>query len=409
MSQMIVIGGGAAGMMAAISGAKAGHQVRLLEKNEKLGKKIYITGKGRCNLTNACPMEDMMASVVTNSKFLYSSFYGFTNQDVMDLVESAGCPLKVERGGRVFPVSDHSSDIIRALADCMRQLGVQVSLNTEVESLIVEEGVCRGVVPKEGKKRLKADRVVVATGGLSYPSTGSTGDGYQWAREAGHKVTDLFPALVPFEAEELEDVKALQGLSLKNVEIAVHMGKRQLYREQGEMLFTHFGVSGPLILSASSFCAKAIRKCPLALLIDLKPALSMEQLDARILRDFSGAANKQFKNALNHLYPAKLIPVIIRRTGIDPEKPVNAITRQERQILCQMTKSLSFTLTSLRGFREAIITQGGISVKEIDPATMESKKVKGLYFAGEVLDLDGVTGGFNLQIAWSTGWAAGGA
>ena len=409
MSQMIVIGGGAAGMMAAISGAKAGHQVRLLEKNEKLGKKIYITGKGRCNLTNACPMEDMMASVVTNSKFLYSSFYGFTNQDVMDLVESAGCPLKVERGGRVFPVSDHSSDIIRALADCMRQLGVQVSLNTEVESLIVEEGVCRGVVLKEGKKRLEADRVVVATGGLSYPSTGSTGDGYQWAREAGHKVTDLFPALVPFEAEELEDVKALQGLSLKNVEIAGHMGKRQLYREQGEMLFTHFGVSGPLILSASSFCAKAIRKCPLALLIDLKPALSMEQLDARILRDFSGAANKQFKNALNHLYPAKLIPVIIRRTGIDPEKPVNAITRQERQILCQMTKSLSFTLTSLRGFREAIITQGGISVKEIDPATMESKKVKGLYFAGEVLDLDGVTGGFNLQIAWSTGWAAGGA
>ena len=262
---------------------------------------------------------------------------------------------------------------------------------------------------KGGKTRLKADRVVVATGGLSYPSTGSTGDGYQWAREAGHKVTDLFPALVPFEAEELEDVKALQGLSLKNVEIAVHMGKRQLYREQGEMLFTHFGVSGPLILSASSFCAKAIRKCPLALLIDLKPALSMEQLDARILRDFSGAANKQFKNALNHLYPAKLIPVIIRRTGIDPEKPVNAITRQERQILCQMTKSLSFTLTSLRGFREAIITQGGISVKEIDPATMESKKVKGLYFAGEVLDLDGVTGGFNLQIAWSTGWAAGGA
>ena len=409
MSQMIVIGGGAAGMMAAISGAKAGHQVRLLEKNEKLGKKIYITGKGRCNLTNACPMEDMMASVVTNSKFLYSSFYGFTNQDVMDLVESAGCPLKVERGGRVFPVSDHSSDIIRALADCMRQLGVQVSLNTEVESLIVEEGVCRGGVRRAGEKRLKADRVVVATGGLSYPSTGSTGDGYQWAREAGHKVTDLFPALVPFEAEELEDVKALQGLSLKNVEIAVHMGKRQLYREQGEMLFTHFGVSGPLILSASSFCAKAIRKCPLALLIDLKPALSMEQLDARILRDFSGAANKQFKNALNHLYPAKLIPVIIRRTGIDPEKPVNAITRQERQILCQMTKSLSFTLTSLRGFREAIITQGGISVKEIDPATMESKKVKGLYFAGEVLDLDGVTGGFNLQIAWSTGWAAGGA
>lgn len=396
-------------MMAAISGAKAGHQVHLLEKNEKLGKKIYITGKGRCNLTNACSMEDMMAAVVTNSKFLYSSFYGFTNQDVMDLVEAAGCPLKVERGGRVFPVSDHSSDVIRALADRMNQLGVKVSLNTEVKSLIVEDGVCCGVILADGKKRLKADRVIVATGGLSYPSTGSTGDGYQWARQAGHKVTDLSPALVPFEVEELEDAKSLQGLSLKNVEITVHMGKRQLYRNQGEMLFTHFGVSGPLILSASSFCAKAIRKCPLALLIDLKPALSMEQLDARILRDFSGAVNKQFKNALNHLYPAKLIPVIVKRTGIDPEKPVNAVTRQECQILCQMTKSLSFTLTSLRGFREAIITQGGISVKEIDPATMESKKVKGLYFAGEVLDLDGVTGGFNLQIAWSTGWAAGGA
>lgn len=394
-------------MMAAISGAKAGHQVHLLEKNEKLGKKIYITGKGRCNLTNACPMEDMMAAVVSNSKFLYSSFYGFTNQNVMDLVEESGCPLKVERGGRVFPVSDHSSDIIRALAGCMSQLGVQVSLNTEVKSLIVEDGVCRGVLLAEGRKRLKADRVVVATGGLSYPSTGSTGDGYRWAREAGHKVTDLSPALVPFEVEEIEDVKALQGLSLKNVEIAVHMGKRQLYREQGEMLFTHFGVSGPLLLSASSFCAKAIRKSPLALIIDLKPALTMEQLDARILRDFSEGRNRQFKNSLGHLYPAKLIPVIIQRSGIDPDKPVNAVTRQERQDLCQVTKGFSFTLTGLRGFNEAIITQGGISVKEIDPATMESKKVKGLYFAGEVLDLDGVTGGFNLQIAWSTGWAAG--
>ena len=408
MSQIIVIGGGAAGMMAAISGAKAGHKVRLLEKNEKLGKKIYITGKGRCNLTNSCSMEDMMAAVVTNEKFLYSSFYGFTNQDVMKLVESEGCRLKVERGGRVFPVSDHSSDVIRALSGCLKRLGVEVSLNTEVKSLLIENGICRGVILKQDGRQLQADGVIVATGGLSYPSTGSTGDGYRWAKEAGLKVTELSPALVPFETEELEEVKALQGLSLKNVEAAVYMGKRVLYREQGEMLFTHFGVSGPLMLTASSFGAKALKKGPLKLTIDLKPALTMEQLDARILRDFSDASNKHFKNALDHLYPSKLIPIIIKRSGIDPEKQVNAITRTERQALCQVTKGLTFTLTGLRGFNEAIITQGGVSVKEINPSTMEAKKVKGLYFAGEVLDLDAQTGGFNLQIAWSTGWAAGG-
>ena len=394
-------------MMAAISGAKAGHQVRLLEKNEKLGKKIYITGKGRCNLTNSCSMEDMMASVVTNEKFLYSSFYGFTNQDVMELVESEGCPLKVERGGRVFPVSDHSSDVIKALSGCLRELGVEVRLHMEADSLIVEDGVCRGVVLKKGGERLYADWVVVATGGLSYPSTGSTGDGYRWARALDLKVTELSPALVPFEVEEEEDARALQGLSLRNVEAAVYQGKRLLYREQGEMLFTHFGVSGPLMLTASSFGAKALKKSPLALIIDLKPALTMEQLDARILRDFSEVPNKRFKNALDKLYPAKLIPVIVRRSGIDPEKQVNAITKGERLGLCEVTKGFSFTLTGLRGFKEAIITQGGVSVKEIDPATMEAKKVRGLRFAGEVLDLDAQTGGFNLQIAWSTGGAAG--
>ena len=353
---------------------------------------------------------------MTNPRFLYSSFYGFTNRDMMELLEEGGLRLKVERGNRVFPLSDKSSDVIKTLERLLRQAGVEICLNTPVKELWMEEGRCRGVILDEdahgdvrgrSSRRIAADGVIVATGGLSYPTTGSTGDGYGWAKEAGHRVTDLSPALVPFAVEEIEDARALQGLSLKNVEAAVHMGKRLLYREQGEMLFTHFGVSGPLILSASSFAAKAVKKSPLALIIDLKPALSMEQLDARILRDFEQAVNKQFRNALDKLYPAKLIPVIVKRSGIDPEKRVNSITREERRALCQITKGFAFTLTALRGFNEAIITQGGISVKEIDPGTMGSKKAAGLYFAGEVLDLDAVTGGYNLQIAWSTGWTAG--
>ena len=400
-------------MAATLAAARAGCKVRLYEKNEKLGKKLFITGKGRCNITNACPVEELFDGIVTNSRFLYSSFYGFTNRDMMDLLEEGGLRLKVERGNRVFPQSDKSSDVIKTLERLLRQAGVKICLDSRVKELWIEDGRCRGAVveraagEKAPAERVLADGVIVATGGLSYPSTGSTGDGYAWARQAGHKVTDLSPALVPFAVEEIEDARALQGLSLKNVEASVHMGKKLLYREQGEMLFTHFGVSGPLILSASSFAAKTVKKCPLALVIDLKPALRTEQLDARIVRDFSEAANKQFKNALDKLYPAKLIPVIIRRSGIDPEKRVNAITREERQALVQVTKGFSFTLTALRGFNEAIITQGGISVKEIDPSTMESKKIPGLYFAGEVLDLDAVTGGYNLQIAWSTGWAAG--
>ena len=265
--------------------------------------------------------------------------------------------------------------------------------------------MCKGV--RYGGRIQAADRVIVATGGLSYPPTGSTGDGLKWALDSGHRLTELSPALVPFEVKETETVKELQGLSLKNVEAAVYDGKRELYREFGEMLFTHFGVSGPVLLSASSFCARAIRKKHLRLVIDLKPALSWEQLDERILRDFSDSRNKQFKNALNHLYPAKLIPVIIARSGVDPDKKVNEVTREERRGLAEATKSLEFTLTGLRGYKEAIITQGGISVKDVNPPTMESKKVRGLYFAGEILDLDAVTGGFNLQIAWSTGWAAG--
>ena len=407
MSRVAVIGGGAAGMLAAIAAAEHGHQVQLFEKNEKLGKKIYITGKGRCNVTNACDTEELFAAVVHNPKFLYSSFYSFTNQDMMELVERNGCPLKTERGGRVFPVSDKSSDVIRALTVCLKNAGVQVRLYEEVDSVETRDGRVSGIRLKKTREIVSADAVIVATGGLSYPSTGSTGDGYRFAEKTGHTVTDLSPALVPFEAAEKEEVKALQGLSLKNIEIAVYNGKKELYREFGEMLFTHFGVSGPVILSASSFCAKAVSKGALKLVIDLKPALSGEQLDERILRDFAEAKNRQFKNSLSHLYPAKLIPEIIRRSGIDPDKQVNEITRQERRRLVEATKGLTFTLTGLRPFKEAIITQGGISVKETDPSTMESKRVKGLYFAGELLDLDAVTGGFNLQIAWSTGWQAG--
>ena len=407
MKKIIVIGGGAAGMAAAIAAAENGCAATIYEKNEKLGKKIYITGKGRCNVTNDCDMEGLFDSVVTNSRFLYSAFYGFSNQDMKDFLEANGCHVKVERGNRVFPVSDRASDVTSAFARRLRELRVKVELNQGVRELWLENGVLKGVIlaqggNERGKKDsyIAADAVIVATGGLSYPTTGSTGDGYRFAEAAGHKVTELSPALVPF-------VKELQGLSLRNVEAAVLNGKKEVYREFGEMLFTHYGVSGPVLLSASSYAAKKLKKGPLTLMIDLKPALSMEQLDARILRDFEAEKNKQFKNALNHLYPSKLIPVIIRRSGIEPDKQVNAVTKEERRRLAEVTKHFTLTLTGLRGFNEAIITQGGVTVKEVNPSTMESKKLPGLYFAGEVLDLDAVTGGYNLQIAWSTGVLAG--
>lgn len=406
MRKIIVVGGGAAGMAAAIAAASCGGRVKLYEKNEKLGKKIYITGKGRCNVTNDCDMEQLFESVVTNSRFLYSAFYGFTNHDAMDFLKKAGCPLKTERGGRVFPVSDKASDVTQALSRRLRELGVEIFLREGVESLWMEGGTVKGVILEHGKKMAEADAVIVATGGLSYPTTGSTGDGYRFAAEVGHGVTEVSPALVPFETAE-DAVKELQGLALKNVEVTVSDGKKEIYRDFGEMLFTHFGVSGPVLLSASSYAAKRLQKKRLTLAIDLKPALSAEQLDVRILRDFEEAKNRQFKNALGQLFPAKLIPVMIERSGISPEKKVNEITREERKRLCEETKHFTLTLTGLRGFNEAIITQGGVQVKEVNPSTMESKKVGGLYFAGEVLDLDAVTGGFNLQIAWSTGVLAG--
>ena len=410
MKKIIIIGGGAAGMMAAIAAAQNGCHVDLFEKNEKLGKKIYITGKGRCNVTNASDMETMLNQVVTNRKFLYSAFYRFTNEDMMKLLEQCGCPLKVERGNRVFPVSDKSSDVISALQGELKRLHVSIHLRKEVQQLLTSSGsesgnVCSGIQLADGKKYY-ADAVIVATGGISYPSTGSTGDGYRFAKAVGHRITEQRPALVPLTVQEAW-VKELQGLSLRNVEVTIFSGKKKLYQEFGEMLFTHFGVSGPAVLSASSIVGKKLEKQPLTMQIDLKPALSEEQLDARILRDFNAAKNKQFKNALGGLYPAKLIPVIIRLTEVSPDKPVNEILRPERQKIISITKKLSLTLTGVRDYNEAIITQGGINIKEINPTTMESKLVSGLYFVGEVLDLDALTGGYNLQIAWSTGYAAG--
>lgn len=412
MSHVIVVGGGAAGMFAAIAAAKNGHQVTLYEKNEKLGKKIFITGKGRCNITNAADMEELFDAVVTNSKFLYSSFYGYTNQNVIDFFEDAGVPVKIERGNRVFPISDHSSDVIRALEREMKKVGVKVCLNTEVKSVEAEKDKFNKVVLKDTTTQT-ADACIVATGGLSYRSTGSTGDGFRFAENVGHKVTQCFPSLVPMETKE-PWICELQGLSLRNVEAKILDGKKELYKDFGEMLFTHFGVSGPLIISASSYVGKKFmdkngQKKELTLEIDLKPALTEEQLDQRVLRDFEENHNRQFKNAITKLFPTKLIPVMLELGGIDPEKKVNSIEKEERKQFVHLIKHFRMTLTELRDYPEAIITKGGVNVKEIDPGTMESKLVKGLYFAGEVLDLDALTGGFNLQIAWSTGYAAGNA
>ena len=406
MSNVIVVGGGAAGMMAAIFAARNGQNVTLLEKNEKLGKKIFITGKGRCNITNASEIEDLFSAVISNPKFLYSGFYSFTNDQVIHFFEELGVATKIERGNRVFPVSDHSSDVIAALAREMQHLKVKVQLHCEVKELLINnEKEIKGVRLANGKK-MTADAVVVATGGISYPSTGSTGDGYRFARNCGHKVTELFPSLVPMEVKQWY-AKELQGLSLKNIEIHITDGKKKLYDEFGEMLFTHYGVTGPVILSASSIVGKTLEKKELVLHIDLKPALAEEQLDKRLLREFEANHNKQFKNAIDSLLPAKLRPVIIELSGIEEEKKVHEITKEERLNLLRLIKDFHMTLTGLRGYNEAIITKGGISVKEIDPGTMESKLIKNLYFAGEVLDLDAVTGGYNLQIAWSTGYLAG--
>ncbi len=424
-----MIGGGAAGMMAAISAAECGHNVCLVEKNEKLGKKLFITGKGRCNVTNAGEADDFFASIRTNGKFLYSAFYDFDNQALMDYLEGAGCPLKVERGDRVFPVSDHSSDVIAAFVRELKKRNVEILLHTRVKGLHLEENRAAGVVLEDGRVQ-KADKVILATGGLSYPATGSTGDGYRFAEETGHRILTPTPSLVPFNIEETWCAE-LMGLALKNVSVRLVCGGRQVYEGFGEMLFTHFGVSGPLILSASSYMGqngakekkgKARQREPepvgrsdsagpdskrIMLYLDLKPAIDREQLDRRLIREFQENRLRQFKNALGGLFPGKLVPVMVSLSGIDPDKKAGDVTAVERKAFGEQIKNLPLTVTGTRDFQEAIITRGGICVRDVNPQTMESRKVKGLYFAGEVLDLDALTGGFNLQIAWSTGYLAG--
>lgn len=424
MGKVLIIGGGAAGMAAAIAAAEHGEEVHVFEKNEKLGKKLYITGKGRCNFTNACDMEKLLESVCTNRKFLYSAFYCLTNQDVIEFFENHGMRTKVERGGRVFPLSDKSTDVIDTLREAMKRSGVKIHLNSPVQKILLEntkssgekgdperekqeeEARVSGIVLQNGDV-VKGNRVIVATGGIAYPSTGSTGDGYRFARECGHSVTELSPSLVPFQTKE-PYARQMQGLSLKNVELSIYDGKKCLFREFGEMMFTHFGVTGPLVLTASTVVSERLRRQgSLRMEINLKPALTEEQLDARLLREFDIGKKKQFKNILGGLLPAKMIPVMIFLSGIDPDRKVLEITREERQRLLGLILHFPLTAEGLRDYNEAIVTRGGVSVKEVCPATMESRKVHNLYFAGEVLDLDAVTGGFNLQIAWSTGYAAG--
>ena len=404
MAKIIIIGGGAAGMFASVFLAEKGHKVHVFYKNAKLGKKLVITANGRCNVTIDCDPETFFESVVSNPKFLYSAYYGYTSQDVTAFFSSLGVKLKTERGNRVFPLSDHSSDIIRALEARMREAGVKVHLHAEAAGLLLKDGCAVGIRLSDGAEIL-GDKVIVACGGYSYQATGSTGDGYRFAKEAGHTVTELFPALVPLEVREAYAGR-MQGLALKNVRFTVKDEKKVLYDEFGELLFTHFGISGPLVLTASSKIAKRLKKKELQGYIDVKAALSEEQLDARILRDFEENRNRQFKNSIGGLFPAKMEPVMLELSGIPPEKKVNEITREERRHFVSLIKALPLTITGLRDFKEAIITQGGVKTGEISPGSMESKKVKGLYFIGEVLDLDAVTGGFNLQIAWSTAFAA---
>ena len=405
--RILVIGGGAAGMLAALFAAREGACVTILERNEKLGKKIYITGKGRCNLTNAAPMEDFMRSIVRNPRFLYAAFATFDNRNMMALMEDLGVALKVERGNRVFPVSDHASDITGALRRELERLHVRIRYDARAEHLLLEDGRCQGVQLTTGEKCL-ADAVIVCTGGASYPTTGSTGDGYSLAREAGHSIQKPMPALIPIETRESWP-SMLSGLSLKNVALRAWKtgGKKKkvFYEEQGEMLFTHFGISGPLVLTLSSYMPEDMQDVRLS--IDLKPALDEETLDARLLRDFRDYSRKQLSAVMDGLAPHNLGQQLLVLAGISPQTPVHSVTQAQRQSILQLLKALPLTPKGLRGIDEAIVTRGGITVKEINPSTMESKLAQGLYFAGEVMDVDAQTGGYNLQIAFSTGALAG--
>lgn len=400
--KILIIGAGPAGMMAAIAAADRGAQVILLEKNEKLGKKLYITGKGRCNITNSCPTQDFFDNVVSNPKFLYSAIYTFDQSAVCSFLEGEGLRLKEERGQRIFPESDKSSDVIKTLERALKKRNVQIRLNTCADRVATDENGFSKVITSKGES-IKADALIIATGGLSYKSTGSTGDGYKFAVKMGHKIKDTEPSLVPLRAKE-DYIKDLEGLSLRNVSLLM-----EEFSDFGEMLFTADGISGPLVLTASSeLCRKiAAAQNGISAAIDLKPALTAEQLDQRILRDFSEEKNKAFKNSLNKLLPSKMIPVIVNLSQIDPDKKVNEVTREERKRLTELIKAFPLTIIGNKGFEQAVITQGGVSVREVDASTMESKIVRNVYFAGEVLDVDAYTGGFNLQIAWSTGYLAG--
>lgn len=410
--KVVVIGGGPAGMLASISAAKSGNSVTLLEKNNILGKKILITGKGRCNITSSLDISDFINNIPGNGRFLYSAFENFTNEDIIDLLKSEGVKVKEERGNRIFPVSDKAEDVRAALERVAKKSGVQVKLNSKVDKIEVEENKVKRVVCDNEK--YDADKVILATGGRSYPLTGSNGEGYKIAEKVGHTIKPVRGSLVPLLADK-EVCSRMQGLSLRNAGITMFdlEKDKKIYSDFGEMLFTHFGVSGPTILSGSAHLLrykdvdKKIADKKVVLKIDLKPALSMEQLDARILRDFTEVKNKQFKNSLDKLLPKKMIDVVIDKSKINPDKHVNEITREERLNLVKLLKNFEVRIDGFRPVDEAIVTAGGINVKEINPKTMESKIISGLYFAGEIIDVDAYTGGFNLQIAYSTGFTAG--
>jgi len=401
VTDIIIIGGGAAGCFAAVHAARLGKSVLVFEKNERLGRKLRITGKGRCNVTNNSPMEEHMRNIPVNPRFLYSAFSMYGAADVMDFFEELGVPLKTERGNRVFPVSDRADDIADALVREMKRLGVKV-VNRRVSGLITEDGRCCGV--RAGGEVYSSGSVLIACGGKSYPNTGSDGDGYSFAKSAGHTVTELKPSLVPLTSPDRYCAE-MMGLSLRNVTLTLFDREKSIYSEMGEMLFTHFGMSGPLVLSSSSHI-RDMQPDRYSVRIDLKPALSPEQLDARIQRDFAENLNRDFVNGIRKLLPSKLIPVAVRLSGIAPEQKVNGITREERRKFGELLKAFPVRISGFRPIDEAIITSGGVSVKEINPKTMESKLLPGLYFAGEVIDVDAYTGGFNLQIAFSTAYAA---
>lgn len=413
--KVIVIGGGPAGMMAAISSAEAGNKVILLEKKERLGRKLLITGKGRCNITSSLPINDFIQNIPGNGQFLYSSFKNYNNEDIIQFLKTQGLEVKEERGNRIFPITDKSLDVLNCFKKVLKELNVEIIYNTKVIEIIQKKEQEKLQVKTENNKIYEAEKVILATGGKSYPLTGSTGDGYKIAEKLGHTVTKIRPSLVPLESHDKKLCKNLQGLSLRNVKIEIKNieNDKIIYEDFGEMLFTHFGVSGPTILSSSAHLVryknieKLLKNKKIILKIDFKPALSEEKLDERILRDFAEFKNKQFKNSLDKLLPQKLIPVIIERSKINPDKKVNEISKQERKNIVKLLKNFELTISDFRPIDEAIITSGGINIKEINPKTMESKIVPGLYFAGEVIDVDAYTGGFNLQIAYSTGYTAG--